>query len=212
MKLIFTFFISFFLAKNALAENPDTARFDFPYFEIIFPSGDPSHCDYGKFLKLDPTHYLFEWQIDWQLDESFIIKPKNEFTQVLKVHDRYINSMALRVSETEGVIPFDTTKSSLPAKELFYYSKWVTLESVNSQYSFAKYGYKRDYWQPTKNKINLAEFEKWYLQNQSYYQTSTDQINKREVFCYQRQIRIIYTINNKSNSVVLCFLHRDGTC
>ena len=204
--------INLFLVSSILFSQDEGEKtlFYFEHFSLDFREGNPSRCDNSDFTKTAENEYLFEYTIDWQYSGYFQLLLHSEYSDSFNLYDRYVNSMAIRESETEGVHPFDTTVSDLPEINLFYFSPWVEMKD----FSFEKYGYGKSYWQPSKTGIDTVAFQRWYVSkvlDQEWYDPNSTP-DKREVFCYQRQLKFVLYRKRKSVTIILKFLHRDGTC
>lgn len=176
---------------------------------ICFTGGNPSPCDPGIFEKGEKNTYLFSEAIDWQYDQSWILLLHPEENTRVEISDRYVNCMALRISETEGVIPFDHKAAGDVKGKLFYYGRWHTVTTN----SFSHYGHQQSYWQPVQTGIDTSAFNAWYAQKLKEDPSLGSFGDRREVFCYQRQLRIqIYPAKGPKKTILLVFNHKDGTC
>ena len=77
-------------------------------------------------------------------------------------------------------------------------------------YSFAKYGRDMNYWQPRKPKVPEAALETWYCYQMADFPIKDS--DRKEVFSYQRQVRIEMYRDGKKSTFTLKFFHRDGEC
>lgn len=196
-------------AKNDTNAAEGAFTFTLKYFSLRFPEGNPSSCDPGEFKQIDNQLYIFSEPIDWQYAEKFECIMSSSIRDKFEFYDRYINCMALRISETEGVISFDSKQSDLGDSSLYYVSPWTKMESS----SFEHYGYGKDYWKPSITGIDTNAFNKWYFYKCVSGEVSPEHGDRRTVFCYQRQVKIeYYPLHRKKKTIILIFNHKDGTC
>lgn len=180
--------------------------FDFGHLTIVFDQGNPSSCDPGEFKGETKSNYLFSETIDWQFDQNWHFVYDSLVVDSIVCFDRYSNCMAIRISETEGVIPHLSGQTERLPKSAVYRSPWHR----NDSFSFSHYGYEQAYWQPHLEEINQRSFDRWYGKNHRYV---SEYDNGREVFCYQRELKIIiYQMGGRKTEILLTFHHKDGTC